>query len=274
MSGFSPLSGVPLGQRFDFVYVHRGNAVGDSERMRHRFAHHLTNIGKYFPQYAEGEIGLPTPHSTGRAWREILPEWQVAELLSLLTVAYRYLHKMQGKFATDWVARTNQVFEEENASYRMDFKGGVHHHVDDEFTQNSASTIAALANPRYDNVRHQFEGGLSLLNKDNKLAIRRVFGAAENLFKLMLSGEPRLGAKEAEKLTPQLRHFFQEYDQATKLAAPKIIASFKDWIEACHFYRHEQAEEKVAQPPTPIAVHLIANGASFIRLMAEIDVFG
>lgn len=274
MSGFTPPTGVPQGERFDLVYVQRGNAVGDSERMRHRFAHHLTNIGKTFPQYAEGEMGLPTPYSTGLTWRQVLSEWNVVDVLTLLTVAYRRLGKLEGHFARDWVDETNRIFKEENISYRMDPKGGVHHQVDDEFTHNSASTIAALADPRYANVRHEFEGGLTLLSKDNKLAIRRVFGAAENLFKLMLPGEPRLGAKEAEKLTPQLRHFFKEEDQATNFAAPKIIASFKDWIDACHFYRHEQAEEKVAQPPTPVAVHLISSGASFIRLMAEIDIFG
>lgn len=198
----------------------------------------------------------------------------MVDVLTLLTIAYRRLEDLGSQYAEAWVEKTNRVFEEENISYRMDPKGGVHHHVDDEFAHNSASTIAALANPRYANVRHEFEGGLTLIGKDNKLAIRRVFGAAENLFKLMLPGEPRLGAKEAEQLTPQLRHFFREDDQATNLAAPKIIASFKDWIDACHFYRHEQAEEKIAQPPTPVAVHLISCGASFIRLIAEIDVFG
>ena len=50
-----------------------------------------------------------------------------------------------------------------------------------------------------------------------------------------------------------------------------MLASFKDWIEACHFYRHEPGKPEIHQPPIELAIHLISVGAAFIRLLIELD---
>jgi len=104
---------------------------------------------------------------------------------------------------------------------------------------------------------------------DGKAAIRAVFSAAENLFKLITSKD-RLGAREAEDLRPIIDKLYAA-DATARNSASKMLASLKDWIDAAHFYRHEPGTEDVAQPPLALAVYLVGTGASHLRWLAELD---
>jgi hypothetical protein len=96
-----------------------------------------------------------------------------------------------------------------------------------------------------------------------------VFLAAENVFKLITSKD-RLGAKEADDLGPIIDKLYATDDTARNCAR-KMRASFKDWVDAAHFYRHEPGTEDVAQPPLPLAVYLVSTGATHLRWLAELD---
>jgi hypothetical protein len=278
MSSFSPKQGAPIGERFSQVYMDRGAAVGDSPRMRHRLAaqiyeHRGLWLESQLARAAEVRLGVRGPHTGGgNKWQDHLRTWPLNDVLDLVTVAHDVLEAQQsGMFSRDeWVKQVNKIFAEENIQYRVDAQGGVHPYPDEEFARSRSATIAALQSNRYANVLAEFEAGSTSIGKDNKMAIRRTFGGAESLFRLMFSRSPRLTAGEADQLADRLRQFYDGDATATGASA-KLLASFKDWIDACHFYRHEPGQEEVAQPPTSLAVHLVSTGASFIRLLAEID---
>lgn len=266
MSSFTPKPDVPIGERFSQVYMDRGAPIGDSARMRQRLTAQIYEYADLWrdgrlSKAAEARIGIQGPYSKGGSWRDHLPNWSLQDLLDLITVAYRVLTKQKSPYAGQWIKQVNTIFAEENIHYRVDDPGGVHPFPDAEYARTRSATIAALQSGRYQNVLAEFDAGSDSIGKVNKMAIRRTFGAAEGLFRLMFSS-PRLTAGEAEKLADRLRQFYNGDPTATGASA-KLLASFKDWIEACHFYRHEPGQEEVAQPPTSLAVHLVSTGASF-----------
>jgi hypothetical protein len=274
MSSFSPKDGVPVGQRFSQVYIERGAAVDDSPRMRHRIASQISENPALWrdsrlDRLAEARLGIRSPYSAGGNWRDHLQKWALHDVLDLVTVAYGALSEVRIS-QSQWVNQINAIFAEENTQYRVDERGGVHPYPDAEYARTRGATIAALQSSRYQNVLAEFEAGSDSIGKDNKIAVRRVFGAAEGLFRLMFPRSPRLTAGEADQLGERLRKFYHG-DATAANASMKLLASFKDWIDACHFYRHEPGQEEVAQPPTSLAVHLISTGASLIRLLAEVD---
>jgi hypothetical protein len=172
-----------------------------------------------------------------------------------------------------WLTEVQTTFIEENTHYRVDRAGGVHFYFDEEFARNRAATIAALQSQRYRNALDAFDGSLSALSKtppDGKGAIRQTFAAAEGLFRLVFPDAPRLTAKELDRLQPLIQAAMVGNPTAGP-AALKLLASFKDWVDAAHFYRHEAGAEEVSQPPLTLAVHMTSLGASFVRWLAELD---
>lgn len=106
---------------------------------------------------------------------------------------------------------------------------------------------------------------------DGKTGIRNVFEAAEGLFRLMFTKAPRLTVDQATQfLEPFLKKRYSS-DGTASDAASKMLSSFKDWIDAWHFYRHEPGKPEIHQPPIELAIHLVSVGAAFIRLLIELD---
>lgn len=278
MAGFEPKPGTPLGRRFTHVYRSRGEPAADSPKMRRRLAVKLTDFGNMFEKFAERELGIPTPYSTIESWADLLGRWPLAEVLDMPTVAVRWVKDSRQGNRSDVVAyvvrEINRIFEEENVAYRVDAAGGVHYLHDAEFEHNAQATLAGLRSAKYANVRDRFENGMAAISAavpDGKTAIRNVFEAAEGLFRIMFSSAPRLAGDQVAKLEPLLQKKYAG-DRTALSAASKLLASLKDWIEACHFYRHEAGKpDEVHQPPLELAVHLVSVGAAFIRLLIELD---
>ncbi|MCA1458112.1 hypothetical protein I6F35_33810 [Bradyrhizobium sp. BRP22] len=272
---FKPKPGVPLGKRFTHVYRERGKATTDSNKMRHRFGSLLDGYGQKFEQFAERELGVPTPWSTSASWKTLLAKWDLDDLLDIPTVLTDYLKAKGGEASARIVLREiNRIFEEENVSYRVDTNGGVHFLHDHEFEVNARATLAGLGLPRYANSKDRFESGMTAINAavpDGKTAIRNVFEAAEGLFRLIVPKAHRLAGDQVVALEPLLQRKY-DGDKTAQAAAAKLLASFKDWIEACHFYRHEAGKpDEIHQPSLELAVHLVSVGAAFIRLLVELD---
>jgi hypothetical protein len=276
MNEFTPKAGLPLGKRFTDVYVQRRKPTSDSPRMRRRVAAFLVDYGDKFEKHAEGELGVHTPWSTSKNWKKCLEEWPIEDVLNVVTVLCQYVRDFSRPHLnrSQVARRLLRIFEQENLSYRVDEKGGVHFHFDEEFTCNAQTTIAGLQNSRYANSLHLFEQGMVAMSKatpDGKTSIRNVFAAAEGLFRMMFPNSPRLTDSEAARLEPLLNSRYGG-NRAAAGATSKLLASFKDWIDACHFYRHEPGQpDEIAQPPIELAVHLVSVGAAFLRLLVELD---
>ena len=167
-----------------------------------------------------------------------------------------------------------RIFTEEHVHYTIDKLGGVHHLVDTEFAENRACAISRLQNQRYENVRLEFDksyNAFDVVPPEGKTAIRSIFASVECVFRLMFPDATRLAKDQVEKfLRPRIQTFV-ESDSVEGRATKKALESFLDWIEASHFYRHEQGTEEPNQPPLSLAVLLVANGANWLRWLAEID---
>lgn len=200
-------------------------------------------------------------------------------MLNVVTVLIGYAQTLatatsvKAQYTKNLVDKFNQIFEDENVAYRVDQHGGVHFLHDEEFVRNAQATIAGLGEARYANSLDRFESGMraiSGVSPDGKTGIRNVFESAEGLFRVMFES-PRLTADQVALLEPILQKRYAT-DVTAARAGSKLLASFKDWIEACHFYRHEPGKpDGIAQPPLELAIHLMSVGAAFIRLLVEID---
>ena len=104
-----------------------------------------------------------------------------------------------------------------------------------------------------------------------KNSIRAVFDSAEGLFKLMFPNETRLTASAARRqLLPVVQRIYAG-DPPALTSASKMVASFSEWVDGAHPYRHEHGSEEVAQPPLELAVNLLSLGITNVRWIAELD---
>jgi hypothetical protein len=277
-----PPNDPPQGARFSHVYLERGEPAQDSARMRRRIAaligsfRDLGELGMVVPR----EMGVDVPWgNAGANWVRFLQDCSLRDLLDLVTVAFKQLKLTQRtgcyevKAEVRWVLEVRRIFSEENIHYTVDDSGGVHFRIDDEFARNSAAAISALQTPRYANALHAFDGGMAAFAQappDGKSAIRGVFAAAEGVFRLILPAAQRLGAAELDGLVPLLQRLYAQDDTARR-SAPKMLSSLKDWVDAAHFYRHEEGAEEVAQPPLNLAIYIVSTGASHLRWLTELD---
>jgi hypothetical protein len=86
-----------------------------------------------------------------------------------------------------------------------------------------------------------------------------VFAAAEGVFRLLVPSAPRLAANELTALSPLMQHLHADEKTALR-ALSKMLASFREWVDAAHFFRHEEGAEEVAQGPLKVAVYLLSVG--------------
>jgi hypothetical protein len=269
-----------LGKRFSHVYLERGEPRADSARARHRVSSWLwgqtTTAREGLGSLIERELGIELPSSGyGTNWSDYFSDCELRDFLDTITITYEHFNRGgRTTVATTWLQEVKRIFHEENLRYQIDPQGGVHFSIDEEFERGMAASIAALQAPRYKNVLNSFEqsdAALSNLPPDGKGAIRAVFSSAEGLFRLMFPSSPRLTANEIDRhFAPQFQSLFAN-DPAATGSASKIMASFKDWVEAAHFYRHEPGREEIAQPPLTLAINMVSLGATYIRWLAEID---
>lgn len=268
------------GQRFSHNYIARGEPATDSERMRRRLQANLPEMVDIAP-FLERKLGVAVGaryYSNRGAVgvdTDFFVSCQLRDALDAITLIYQFLcYEREQTVANRWRDEVTGVFKEENVRYRLDDECGVHFHVDSAFEGTLAASIAALDGPRYANALHRFEqamGSMDATPPDLKTSIWSTFAAAEGLFKVMFKEATRLTASDAERyLGPVVGRIYKEDITAVR-AGQKMLASLKDWIDACHFYRHEQGIEEPVQPPISAAILMISQGAGFIRWLAELD---
>ena len=246
-------------ERFSALHLEPGDPVQDSGRARHRvgalfretvFNHQAERIAIYLSR----ELGVPIP-GDGRYsahWQQFIRECHTRDFLDTVT---------------------SEIFVEEHLAYEIDDVGGVHPFVDREFQDNRASAIAALQSHRYQNVRDLFESAstnVSAHPPNYKQAWRAMFSALEGLFGLMFP-YVRLSADEIERrLRPVVERAY-DGDATAQKAAQRMLAGFREWVEASQNYRHQPAAEEPAQPPPDVAILAISHGASLLRWLARLD---
>jgi hypothetical protein len=196
-------------------------------------------------------------------------------MLDTITVVAATLYSDYNKNVNrNWfVQEARRILKEENLAYSIDEAGGVHPLVDSTFSVAMDSAITGLNEPRFAasaECINRIDGCLLQTPEDFIGAIRAVFGACENTFKLMY-GVPRLDSKSAgERIGSEQQSLYKDHPNL-QAASAKALEGFKQWINAAHFYRHEQGLEEPKQPAPELAILLISQGLGFVRWLAVLD---
>lgn len=286
----------PKGQRFSLTYLPQGDPLDDSETMRYRLAK-LIGKDKYQPRkhqstYTRRSSSYVADHSKiqdlveeeigrqfrtaidGRmfaSWVRFLRKIPINKVLDTITIAYKKMAESGRQ--DDFISQVNRIFREENIAYEVDQEGGVHPVIDGAYAATKQAAIVGMSEARYalSLARiNEVDAALMSSPPDHIRAIRAVFGANENLFKLMY-GTDRLDIRSAnEKIGRQLQTIYADHPTMQRSSA-KILKSFGGWIDAAHHYRHEEGAEEPSQPDEDLAIVLISEGMSFIRWLVGID---
>lgn len=289
------MSGKAIGKRFSHVYLVRGEPEKDSKKARFRLAKLAERscppakhdrYGKSFDynkqaqERIENELGIQfgTRSTAGtliRSWEWYFNKVSVMEMLDTITVVAASLHNeyMKDDRRGRFLDEARRILKEENLAYEIDEIGGIHPLVDATFSAAMESAISGMGNPRYAasaECINRIDGYLLQNPQDFIGAIRAVFGACENTFKLMYE-VPRLDAKTAgERIGGDQQRLYKEHP-TLQAASAKTLEAFKQWVNAAHFYRHEQGVEEPNQPAAEVAILLVSQGLSFVRWLTVLD---
>lgn len=280
------------GKRFSLLYVTVDSPLKDSDKVRFRISKVIDLALPYVPA-TRRRYGINHPKAAqdlleaevGRQFRTIVAgqmysDWRsyfqkitITEFLDSVTVLVGYLQERMPDQAAAFVRDVKRVFEEENLAYVVDDKGGIHPQVDAAFAVARQLSITALAGDRYVGTVELVEALDPCLLQDppNYIgSIRAVFGANENIFKLMFN-VPRLDAKTAADKISKMQQAMYEGHPTQQRASASALAGFKGWIDSAHHYRHEQGTEAPSQPNEELALMLIHQGLAFVRWLAQLD---
>ncbi|MEO1463722.1 MAG: hypothetical protein AAFU82_15700 [Pseudomonadota bacterium] len=283
------------GARFSHLYISQDAPLRDSEKARFRLAklceascpkskpdRYGSTTEHFRPavKAIESEIGISfasrsTSGSYHERWDWFFNRVTVVELLDTITIVGNTLHSNMEKYDRRgaFLETARRIFKEENLGYTIDEEGGVHPLVDSAFTATHSAAIAALSGERHKATLDAVaKVDVCLLQDppDYREAIRASFAANENLFKLMYS-VPRLDARSAgDKIGTSLQSLYDGHP-TQQSANAKLLESYKDWINAAHFYRHEEGVEEPSQPSEDLAILMVSQGLSFVRWLAGID---
>lgn len=265
-------SSVPTGQLFSRVYLERGKPMTDSKRFRSRVGAFLSKVTFNRAKAAQDtaiETGVKVPTfgaypRVNYKFDSFIVEQAIRDVLDIITIIYRNIQSdLDGGGKHFFINFVERAMREENMSYRLDADGGVHYYVDEEFERSRASVIAGMAGEQYRAAKESFEDAhIALLEGDTLTAVRRSFDAVENVFKMRFS-EPRLGSSEIKSnLTP---HLSSVYSGRVANAGARLAASFAEWTNAAHQFRHAPGEADPSPPPMDMAIFMVAEAAAYLR---------
>ena len=253
----------------------------DEYQPRKQKKNYARNTSTFVPDHSkihalvEEEIGVQFNTALNGAmytsWVLFLRKIPIHKVLDTITVAYRGM--VEGGRQGDFISQANRIFREENIAYEIDEGGGVHPVIDRAYAATKQAAILGMSEPRYalSLARiEEVEAALMASSPNYIQAIRSIFGANENLFKLMCD-KHRLDTRSA---ADEIGHLIQRYyanHPTMQRSSAQILKSFGGWIDAAHHYRHEEGVEEPTQPADELAIVLISEGISFVRWLVAID---
>jgi len=274
---------IPTGERFSLLYLRGEETLCDCPRMRRRLgtlADELLDNNDYEAgKFLEAELGIRVvrygPMSAYVDWVEFFEGEKLGDVLDAITLIFRFCATNRlGNKLSSYRNGVQRIFNERNMRYRVDEHCGVHPHVDTAFEQIRATAIAGLGKERFNAARAHLESVEQAMmgeEPDNRQAIRSVFDAAENIFKMMFKGATHINSREINNRLPSQIEALYAALPLVKKATLKQCDSFKSWVESAHFYRHADGQPEQAQPPTELTVLMVSQGFNWVRWLAELD---
>ncbi|MHB0925857.1 MAG: hypothetical protein ACYC1F_05080 [Gallionellaceae bacterium] len=267
---------LPVGKLFSHVYLSGGPLLRDKETFRRRLGFYCQNKFDNFPlgDFLRIEKGLQIPHGYPKYdFEKFFVSEEIRNVLDTITLVWRFYFQAKSLSAIGWRNFVDRTLKEENMGYRLDEQCGVHFFVDEAFERNRQSIIPALGQARYAGVLTAFEGAYSALDsepQDTKQAVRLIFEAVEILAKLMQPKAARLDKQVIESICDRAKASY-DGDKTASSVADKMFASFVDWMNGLHYYRHGQGVEETVMPPLDMAIFAISSGTGYLRWLIEID---
>lgn len=274
-----------LGAYYSRSYFRADAPLSDDARARYRIAAYLSeyffdspyDVGKYI----EKELGIKCLKVVGNRhhiwWDNFLEQLSIADFLDVITATIKHRpsktsSSARGVVKHDLLSFAQRVFLEQNLSYRIDDKGGIHPIVDIAFVDVTANLLRSLGalglGATCEHIKRA-EKALLLSSYDPRQAIRSTFDAAENLSKVIFPRLTQLNTQAInEKLGPYLIDSV-ERNRTEKQASEKLVKSLIDWIEAAHFYRHAPGGVEVDQPTESFTIAFVSQGFSYVRWIAD-----
>ncbi|QFS82292.1 hypothetical protein [Roseivivax sp. THAF197b] len=271
------------------LYVGLEENSGDNERTRSRliavFISFSENRTHKVAKNIEAEIGIyPGSLRVASDVRKFMRSLEWGDFLDVLGELYHTIKAEivvgpRGDVARrelgQYLAMVNRVFGEQKARLVLKNDGIIHPKYDMAFDQQRMALIRGLDLDSYEAARLHVEACEAALLKDpvdGSQAIRSIFLASENIFK-QLGRKPRLGVGEArDLLSPILENMYPEKTNGLR-ASLRILKSFGEWIDAAHFYRHEEGKPEPSQPTEELGLLLVTQGFSFTRWLVDIHQF-
>jgi hypothetical protein len=268
--------------RFSQLYISQPSPLPDSARARRRIGKVLESLTKAnvntvrdLSGHLDQELGVPVNVEYGFEWPSFFEKAAIRDFLDAITLMNNFfLSKGMSAYSRNLTAEARRIFSEERLAFEIDDQGVVHPAVDQEFQRNRRATVAGLQDVRYANSLAAFErvsDELACVPPNGKDAWRAVFAAAEGLFRQMFRSAPQLNAAAIDAHLAPLAQRVHGQDAVALRATMKLIASFKDWVDASHNFRHEPGGHEQAQPPIDVAVLAVSNGTAFLRWLIALD---
>jgi hypothetical protein len=273
------------GGYFSRVYIRAGAPNTDSKKMRKRleaaYNSIFNDLSDELGLYIEAQIGLDVlRQGLDRlyvSWEDVFSKRPIEDVLDIITAGFRFIRSQEDRgrvvHASKFAGVVERIFREEHVAYRIDDKGGVHPFVDVGFSAEFSQTLEGLSDARLAAAKHHVEQAeLKLLTAqlDTRAAVRAIFDAAENVFKLICLGQTQLNKEGVRKALAPAIEAATKVDRHEKLARGKLVQALEDWIDAGHFYRHEPGRPDPTQPSLQFAVLYLSQGFGYVRFLAEI----
>jgi hypothetical protein len=262
----------PIGQRFSLTYQPRSQELSDSPRFRNRVIAFLTSNEKYtspliklIPQ----ELGIDLTYGAwGIDWKTTLKQISIADFLDTITLCSKNIQSYDLPSLLSFIRRT---LKEEGIALRVDDRGGFHPLVDQAFEAERIELIQGLNNKGFKAAAEALSSAhdyLSAGHEDTLSAARSAIDAVENVFKV-ITAEKRIGATEIKSSIPNILPEY--YDERARNAALRLIASFSEWTNAAHQYRHADGQPEPTPPPRDITIQFMSAGAGWIRWLISFN---
>ena len=98
-----------------------------------------------------------------------------------------------------------------------------------------------------------------------------MFEGLETVFKLVTDDNKDLTSSNVmQLLQPVVSRAYARTDAIGQGAAEQLVQSFRDWINACHKYRHGHNQEEPVEPPIELAIALVGNGLNYARWLTTL----
>lgn len=266
-------------------YHKRENPVPDDARARFRIATYLEDFTEgrqgLFGRYIERELGIPaiSKYDSERVdWKKLVESLDVLDFLDLITAIgkiadRRTVHRDGIKVEYNFVDFVQRVFNEQGLAYRIESDCSVHPLVDVIFSAQFNELIRGLSEANLSAAdEHVRKAELLLIEGkfDGRQAIRSIFDAAENVFKVTFPGADKLSK---DTINGTLRRGLpEEYSENStqRRAAEKALNALREWVDAAHFYRHVPGNPEPEQPNKQFTVLMVSLGISHIRWLLSL----